>query len=527
MTAPASTPRSGGASRVFSGILLSRILGLLRQRLFGHWFGDGEAADAVNAAMRIPNFLQNLFGEGVLSASFIPVYARLLAEGRKEEAGRVAGAIGALLALATAVMVLAGIAVAPWLIAFIAPGFTGEKRDLTVLLVRVMFPGVGLLVWSAWCLGVLNSHRRFFLAYAAPIAWNLVLIGALVVAGPRQEEAPLAVTFALASVAGAFLQFAVQLPAVLRLDRALRFELGLSLAPVRDVLRSFTPVLVGRGVVQLSGYIDNALASLMGTGAVAMLNYAQPITMLPVSLFGMAVSAAELPAMASVSADAEGAVVLRERLAAGLRRISFYVIPSAVAFLVLGDVVGGALYRTGRFGSEQVLWLWTVLAGSAVGLVAGTLGRLYASTCYALRDTRTPLRFALIRVTLTLILGWLGAIVLPRWLGIDAKWGVAGLTASAGLAAWVEFALLRRALAARIGAVARVRGEVALLWALALGAAGLAFGAKVMLGAMPAWVLAAVVLPVFAVTYVAGAWRAGVPAATELTHRLRRRPGVR
>ena len=154
---------------VASGILLSRIVGLVRLRIFSHYFGlASDAADAFNAAFRIPNFLQNLFGEGVLSASFIPVYANLLAREDEEESGRVAGAVFAILALTASVLVLAGVLATPYLIDAIAPGFRGAKRELTVEIVRVLFPGAGLLVLSAWCLGILNSHRKFFLSYTAP-----------------------------------------------------------------------------------------------------------------------------------------------------------------------------------------------------------------------------------------------------------------------------------------------------------------------------------------------------------------------
>src|ERR1700742_883501 len=117
---------------VAAGILFSRIIGLVRQRIFGHYFGLSDAADAFTQAFRVPNFLQNLFGEGVLSASFIPVYVRLLAEGDEEESGRVAGAVGAVLALTASLLVLAGVVAAPYLIWAIAPGFHGEKRDLTI-----------------------------------------------------------------------------------------------------------------------------------------------------------------------------------------------------------------------------------------------------------------------------------------------------------------------------------------------------------------------------------------------------------
>ena len=167
---------------VAAGILLSRILGLVRNRVFAHYFGTSAAADAFNAAFKLPNFLQNLFGEGVLSASFIPVYVRLQKQD-PEEARRVAVAVGGLLALATSIVVLLGVLLTPVLVTIFTPGFDGEKREATIRLARIFFPGAGFLVLSAWCLGVLNSHGRFFLSYSAPVAWNLAIIGSLLAFG--------------------------------------------------------------------------------------------------------------------------------------------------------------------------------------------------------------------------------------------------------------------------------------------------------------------------------------------------------
>jgi len=193
---------------VAAGILISRIVGLVRQRVFSHYFGQLNDADAFSAAFRVPNFLQNLFGEGVLSASFIPVYARLLAQGDEEESGRVAGAVGAILALATSVMVLIGVLLTPYLIWVIAPGFEGPKRELTIQLVRILFPGAGLLVFSAWSLGILNSHRKFFLSYTAPVIWNVAMI-ATMVAFRNNDLNTLAIYLAWGSVVGSALQFFV------------------------------------------------------------------------------------------------------------------------------------------------------------------------------------------------------------------------------------------------------------------------------------------------------------------------------
>lgn len=511
---------------VAAGILLSRIVGLIRSRVLAHFLATSDAADAFAAAFRIPNFLQNLFGEGALSASFIPVYAALLARDDREEAGRVAGAIGAILALAMSVLVLAGVLATPILIDAIAPGFEGEKRELAIRLVRILFPGAGLLVLSAWCLGVLNSHRKFFLSYAAPVIWNLAIIAALIVAGPRMGQYPLAVVAAWASVAGSALQIAIQLPTVLAVARGIRPSLDLASANVRTVIRNFMPTFLSRGVVQISAYVDALLASLLPTGAVAALAYAQTLYTLPVSLFGMSVSAAELPAMASATGDAaEVAAQLRARLDAGLRQIAFYIVPSAVAFAALGQVLAAALFQSGQFTRDDSFYVWGILAGSAVGLLAGTMGRLYSSGFYALRDTRTPLRFAVIRVVLTTALGYLAAIPLPGWLGIPSRWGVAGLTASAGMAGWVEFVLLRRALNERIGPTGLQRPLAARLWGAALLAAGLA-------GAV-AWTLdaplrrhpvlyALAVLGIYGPVYFSVASALGVTEAAALWRRFRR-----
>src|SRR5262249_45956921 len=184
---------------------------------------------------------------------------------------------------------------------------------------------------------------------------------------------------------------------------------------VRTIGRNFGPVLLSRGVVQLSAYIDGVLASLLPTGAPTGFANAQLLYTLPVSLFGMSVSAAELPAMSGAAVlDPSGTDAIRRRLDAALRQIAFFVVPSAMAFLALGDVVAAAILQTGRFRQADARYVWGILAGSAVGLLASTLARLYASSYYALRDTRTPLRYALARVGLTTVLGYLFPFPLPR-----------------------------------------------------------------------------------------------------------------
>jgi putative peptidoglycan lipid II flippase len=389
--------------------------------------------------------------------------------------------------------------------------------------VRILFPGAGLLVLSAWCLGVLNSHRHFFLSYSAPVVWNLAIIGALVGSGRGIGQYPLAEIAAWGSVVGSLLQFGIQLPTVLRLLHGTMPRLVRNSEPVQTVIRNFGPVFVGRGVVQISAYVDTVLASLLPTGAVAGLAYAQVLYTLPVSLFGMSVSAAELPAMSSATGDeTERAAYLRTRLSGGLRQIAFLVVPSAVAFLGLGDVIAGALYQSGEFTREVTLYVWGILAGSAVGLLASTLGRLYASTYYAMRDTRTPLRYAALRVALTIILGYLFALPLPRALGVDQRWGAAGLTASAGLAGWIEFLLLRRSLNRRIGPSGLSISLGVRLWGSAALAVVAAWLVRPILRPNQPLLTAAVVLTVYGGLYLLAATLLRVDEARKLVGRLRR-----
>jgi putative peptidoglycan lipid II flippase len=524
----------GAAFLVGSGILLSRLTGLIRQTMMARYLGAGLAADAFNAAFRIPNLLQNLFGEGVLSASFIPEYAGLLGRGDENEATRLAGAIAGMLALVASIIVALGVYTAPWLVAIIANGFTGEKRELTVLLTRILFPGAGLLVFSAWCLGILNSHRRFFMSYTAPVFWNLAMVGTLIFFHKGRTEVQLAIYLAYGSVVGSALMFGVQLPQVMSLARGIRPRLTAASESVQSVFRNFIPAFVGRGVVQLSAYVDAWLASYLGNGAVSSFAYAQALYVLPISLFGMAISAAELPTMSRARGTAaEIGGYLRGRLSDGLDRIAYFIVPSAIAFLALGDLIVLVLFQSGKFQRGNTIWVWQILIGSTVGILSSTMGRLYSSTFYALRDTKTPLRYAVIRVILTTGLGYFFALVLPGLLGLDRKLGAAGLTASAGLAGWVEFYLLRREMDKRIGRTRLVPARMVRLWGAALAGAAIPWAYKLVVDrgapiltahetAVRSKLMALALLSVYGLTYLGITAAFGIPEARNVFDRGRR-----
>jgi putative peptidoglycan lipid II flippase len=527
---PAPKRKLGGAVAVGAGILLSRIAGLVRERAIAYYMGNSEATGVFKAALRIPNFLQNMLGEGVLSASFIPVYARMLAEGKTDDAHRVARAVGTLLVLVASVCTLLGVLAAPLMVDLVAPGYHGATREHTVEMVRILFPGIALLVMSAWCLGVLNSHHKFFLSYVSPVVWNVAMIATLVVAGRRfagGDGYDIAIWLSYGAVAGSALQVLVQLPEVARLLRSLRPSLEVKHPGVRSTLRAFGPIAIGRGSVQLSSYIDQALASVLGADMVSAIGFASVIALLPVSLFGMAVSAAELPAMSGALGDAEAvAAQLRERLRVSLRRVVFLVVPSAIAFVAIGGAIVALLFQTGHFRASDTITVWLILSGSAIGLSAGTQGRLLNSAFYALGDTRSPLYAALVRVAITFATGW--ALVLPvrDAFGYSEAWGAFGLTASAGVAAWVEFLLLRRWLAQRIGSVPiPTKLGLGCLAAAALGGA-IAAGASWILTEqlhVRAVLAALVAIPLFGAIYLGVTTAVRVPESAAFVRRIARR----
>ena len=505
---------------VSAGMLLSRVAGLARQWLFAKVFGLHWEGDVFQAALRIPNFLQNLFGDGVLSASMIPVYARLVKQRGQDEADQVARTVLALLAVMTSLIVLVGVTFAPLFVDVIAPGFAGAKRELTITLVRIMFPGVGLLVGSAWCLAVLNTHGKFFNSYAAPALWNAAIMVALV--WSRHDQlSHVAVATAWGAVAGSVLQISAQLPQVfLLMTRGWRRTRVTLTTEVREVLSSSGPVILSRGAVQVSAFIDSAIASWLPDGAVTALGYAQSLYMFPVSLFGMAISSAALPAMSAERHD-DRPRALADHLVTGQRILIVLMVPSVVAFVAFGDVMAGLLFEGGRFTHDNARYVWMVLAGSAVGLIATTVGRFYASAFYALGDTKTPARFAFIRIGLVVVLGFAMALGVPPLLGVDRSWGTAGLTLSAGIAGWVEFALLRAALKKRIDDFHVPVNFLLRCWLVAILAAAMTTPLRWVLAERSRYVRDIAILLLFGSLYLGGAVAIGAITVKELRRRLR------
>lgn len=499
--------RGRPAVQVAAGIIVSRLFGFVRQAVFAKYFGATPAAGAFLAALRIPNTIRNLLGEGTLSASFIPVYAGMLARGEEDDARRLSGAVASLLLVATVLAAGLGIIFAPAITDAVAPGFGGSTRALTITLVRIMFPMSGLLILSAWCLGVLNTHGRFFLSYAAPALWNIAQIATLVAFGGILFGASLATALAWGAVAGAAVQLIAQLPSTLKLAGGFTWTLSFAVRGVREVARAWVPVVLGAGVAQISSVIDTQLGSLLGPDAVATLNYAQLLYLLPLSIFGVSVAAASLPEMSRRAAVAEPSELRRE-IANGARRVAYFVVPSAFGFAVLGTPIVAALYQRGAFNRYDTIVVTGVLSAYAIGLLGQASVKLFASGFYALGDTKTPVKIAALAVALSAALGAL----LMQWLG------PAGIAFGSAIGGYVSVSLHIRDLEKRIGAIIDAGERRGLIATLVGAAAAAAAGAGLLhvLGPRNPWLLAGVAGLGFSLVYGVVTYALGHPDARRI-----------
>ena len=545
-----SSDRESAAGSVAAGILSSRILGLLRERAQAYFFGVSVYADVLQVAFKSPNLLQNLLGEGTISAAFIPIYSRMIEEERPLDAARFAGAIFGLLLAVAGGLALLGVVAAEPIVSVLAPGYVGDAErvaagtlsvnrfTLAVQAIRIIFPMAGVLVLSAWALGVLNSHRRFFVPYVAPALWNVAIIaslfgGAYWLTGTPWAPSGLAdgtlslllLVACVGALAGGVLQFAVQLPFVVREMPGFDMSVSTRVTGVNEALSAFGPVVAGRGVAQLSGYLDIFFASFLAVGALSALRYAQLLYMLPISLFGMSVAASELPELSRLTA--EKAAAFSSRLRRSMRQIAFLTVPTVMGYLAFGVLLVGALFRTGQFGSADTWLVALVLGGYALGILATTISRLLQNAFYATGDTKTPAWIAATRVTVSTavavpVMFGLDTIPLGQVVGADSSLylGALGLSLGASVGAWVELWRLRRALRPALPgasvpwtAILRMTGVAAVALLPALGLWHL----------LPAWhvvIVASLVTAAYAAVYLGGAALLGVDALDAWTQRF-------
>ncbi|MEP6764814.1 MAG: murein biosynthesis integral membrane protein MurJ [Gemmatimonadaceae bacterium] len=502
-----SSDRGGRAATVVGfGILLSRLTGLLRGFFIARYFGMGLETEAFNTASRIPNIMRNLLGEGALSASFVPVYSRLLAKGEDRAANALANAVLGLLMGSISILTLVGVAAAPALTTLLAGGFTGEKRELTIQLTQILFPMTALMVLSGWCLGIQNSHRRFFWSYASAAMWNVAQIVFLLWRGP---SAPLlrelAVGLAWATLVGSILQVVAQLPEVLKLVRPIRLSLDKTTPGVAETLKNVLPVVTALGVVQLSSLIDVQIASRLPGSPISSLNNANAIVLLPVALFGVSVAASSLPEFSRESESIDKSALL-ERLRGGWQRVLFYIVPSTIACIVYGDLIVGLLYRTGRFTASDEHIVHSVLAGFAVGLISYGSVKLLASAHYALKDYRTPLRASLSSLGVSAVISIGLAIALHNTI-----YAAAGIALGTAIGSYVNLSVQIGGLRAKLGPLYTAhmwRGTRRIVIATIAAAIVAAPVRYLMLGKIP-FIAAPPTLAVFSLAYLVIAWLMG------------------
>ena len=434
---------SQGAALVGMGILCSKASGFVRDVVMAYFFGASGLADVWRVSLKIPNVIQNLLGEGSLSASVIPIYAELAEKEQKQRAGHFIGAILGILLVAGALASLVGVIFVPMLLPSIFVAWDAEKVSLVGTLIKILFPMTGLLVISAWTLAILNSHKRFFLPYCAPVAWNGAIVsfvtGMAWFRGVTGEQ--LLVIAAWGALVGASLQIIIQVPSVVKCLEGFHLSMGRSVFGVREALKNFVPVATARGVVNISSLLEVVLAALLAEGAVAALGYAQTLYFLPISIFGLSVAAAELPELSRQRLIAPD--LLMSKVGDALERTYFWVVPSAVSFVFLGGMIISGIYERGEFSQTDVPVVAAILAAYALGLISTSGSRVLSTGFYSVRDTRTPAKIAYLRVVLSLSVGALLMFPFDRFQSGDLHYGPVGLALGASLAAWVEYGMLK------------------------------------------------------------------------------------
>lgn len=373
--------------------------------------GRTPVADSFRIAMRVPNLLQNLLGEGSISASFVPVYARLIEEGRHDEAHRLARqAFGVLSALVAGLVALIVLGARPFVWIVTLGRISGERYELAIELTRLTALGIGFLVLSALCLGILNAHRRYLLSYTAPVLWSLAQIvgfGAALIFDVGGSD--IARWGAIAMVVGSIGQFVVQVPAARSVGGLGRPLFGVG-PDLRTVLERFAPAVAGRGVVQLSSYVDLALASFLVAGAIATIGFAMPLYLLSIAVFGFSVAVSELTEMSRSSAGLE---VVAARVRAAQRRVLLPAGLVTAGAIGAGGIVVGTLYEfvngllgQDSFGADDTTAVALTLAAFSLGLPAAMTARVTQNALYALGDVRGPARIAVVRLVVGALIGF-------------------------------------------------------------------------------------------------------------------------
>ncbi len=456
------------AAGVVSGaVMLSRLLGLLRDLLFAALFGAGRNMDAFIIAFRAPNLLRDLFAEGALSTAFVTTFSRTIATDGDRAAWRLAGKMATLTLVFMSLVSVAGVIFADPLVALLAPGFDPAKRALTVLLTQVMYPFILLVSLAALVMGMLNAKNRFAVPALASSFFNLGSIlggvGLGYLLDPHFGNRAL-LGLAIGTLVGGLLQLLVQLPSLKGVGFSFKPDFRWRDPGVAEVLRLMTPAVISGSAVQINVMINGMFASQLGDGPVSWLNNAFRLVQLPIGVFGVAIATVTLP-LVSRSAALRDHAAFRTTLARALRRALFLPVPRTVALFVWAQPIIHLLYERGRFAPHDTFETASVLQCYAVGLAAYSGIKVLAPAFYAIGKRNTPMFVSFGSIGANLCLNWL--------LTFHLGFGQRGLALSTGIVALLNFAIyygLMRAHARRLE-TGRLVGTLARIVLAALGLA--------------------------------------------------------
>ena len=393
------------ASIISTLTLISRVFGYIRDSRIAFLLGAGTAADAYVAAYRIPNLLRRLVGEGAVSAAFIPVFSRYLAEKKEKDAWEFAGTMLTVITIFLTAITLLGILFSPLIVRLFASGFadTPGKVELAATLNRIMFPYIFLISMSALAMGILNSFHRFEAPAMSPIVLNLTMI-AFSFLGSLFGD--ITKTLAVGVVAGGALQLAIQIPALIQTGWRIRFKLDLKHPGVQHVAKLMIPVIFGVGIVQVNVLVDTQFASYLDEGSVTAIYYADRVMELVLGGYAVAVSTVILPLLSRQAALKE-IDELKTTMNFAVRLILFITFPATLGLILLRVPIIEVLFEHGDFNAASTALTAWALPFFAVGLSAFSMLKIIVPAFYALNDTRTPVKVALAALFLNIGLNFL------------------------------------------------------------------------------------------------------------------------